>query len=198
MRFVYVFLFLATAVVATAQVRMNLNYDKNWQLTTPDSAFFIRVCIYDTTGAFFAGPVADLYLSGNPQMKGAYVGRMKQGEFTSYYKNGNLESFGEFENDVRVGPWKYYYENGNEKLSLIFSPDSEEPKVIFLKDEDGALMIRNGFGKWKEELMVEGEKIVVTGQYKNSKRDGTWRFYNSKSNKSYVEVFEDGNTLPGT
>ena len=196
-RHTLVFLFMLAPFVTSAQVRLKLNYNKDWKLTTSDSAAFIRICIYDTTNSYFAGPVADLYLNGKPQMKGTYLARKKEGEFTFYYENGNVQSIGEFENDVRVGTWKYFYENGNEKLVLVFSDPDQEPKVVFLKDEDGDLLIKSGFGRWREEVTIEDQKVVITGEYKNSKRDGTWRFYNPTIGRSRVEIFEDGKFVRG-
>jgi hypothetical protein len=45
MRIIPVFLFLLGFVSANAQVRLKLNYNKRWQLTTADSAVYIRALL---------------------------------------------------------------------------------------------------------------------------------------------------------
>src|ERR1041384_5622089 len=110
--YILLFLFASLVVVTNAPVRLKLNYNKFWELTTPDSAAYIRIGVYDTTNSRFAGPVSDLYLTGKPQMTGFYVGNVKSGDFTSYYDNGTTESVGKFENNLRVGVWKFFHPNG--------------------------------------------------------------------------------------
>lgn len=113
--FLLLLLTLTVCTVSHAQIRLRLNYDKDWKLTTPDSAVFIRACIYDTTNAFFAGPVVDMFPNGRLQMKGAYKLMKKEGEFTTYYNNGNVESSGMFQDNVPVGVWKFYNPDGTLK-----------------------------------------------------------------------------------
>jgi TonB family protein len=175
MRFVCVLLFLMSSTTAFAQVRMKLNYNSHWQLTEPDSAVYIRVCIYDTTNAFFAGPVADLYLSGKPQMTGTYKGGKKSGNFTSYFENGQIESTGAFENDLRHGVWRDYYSDGKLKLEVEFFPNGDQPRIMTFNDPDGKPRIQNGTGDWEELVeLVSGEKIFIKGKYKNYNKDGEW------------------------
>ncbi|HEX8059450.1 MAG TPA: TonB family protein, partial [Cyclobacteriaceae bacterium] len=137
MRNILILLLLIASSIANAQVRMKLNYSKDWRLATPDSAVFIRVCFYDTLNHFFTGPVADLYVNGKPQMKGTYRFKKKEGEFASYYENGNTESTGMFENNMRVGVWKTYDADGKLKSEVKFVPGTAQQKVITFNDPSG-------------------------------------------------------------
>ncbi|MEI9919198.1 MAG: TonB family protein [Bacteroidota bacterium] len=169
-----ILLLLLISSPAFAQVRLKLNYNKQWQLTTSDSAAYIRVCIYDTTNAFFAGQLSDLYPSGKPQMTGMYKYKRKAGEFTFYYENGQIESKGIFENDLRAGVWRYYYPDGKLRREIEFFSNGDQPKVITLNDVDGTPLIQNGTGDWSEVVETPAETTVITGHYKNYKRDGKW------------------------
>ena len=164
-RYLPLILLSITTVVANAQVRIKLNYNKKWEITTPDSAVYVRDCMYDTTKAFFSGPVTDSFLNGKPQMTGTYADKVRQGEFTSHFENGAIESVGKFENNKRVGTWKYFYDNGKLKQEIEFFSNEDAPKVITLNAPDGTRMIEKGNGHWQELIQsANGEVIAITGQ----------------------------------
>ncbi len=186
--------FLLYWTAAESQVRMRLNYNKQWELTTPEKTVYIRAGIFDTTSGFFAGPVIDMYLSGKPQMKGSYKQTKKDGEFIFYYPNGNIESTGMFENDNRIGNWKYFHRNGQLKMEAEFIPVlGDEARIHYLSDSLGNKLILNGTGKWIENIQYSnGITATITGEFRNFEKHGTWTFKVSDDKATRVEEFEDG------
>src|SRR5690242_2379998 len=125
-----VFLLLILPLVAESQKIGKFYYNKHWELSNRDSATYVRMCVFDTVNNFFVGLVRDMYLSGKPQMTGAYQGLLKEGQFTTFYENGAIESVGTFIQGRRTGVWKFNYPDGKAKMEIDFS--SVRPKVLFL------------------------------------------------------------------
>ncbi|MEI9919199.1 MAG: TonB family protein [Bacteroidota bacterium] len=194
-RYIILFLFVI-AYSANAQVRLKLNYNKHWELTTPDSAVYIRVCIYDTTAGFFAGPLSDLYLTGKPQMTGMYKYNRKAGAFITYYSNGQIESQGVYENDMRAGVWRRYYPDGKLKSEIEYFSNGAPEKVMTVNDADGNTILQNGKGKWIDFLEYpDGSTVTITGQYKNYLKDGHWTHVRTGKGENVDEWYRDGELL---
>jgi len=167
-------------------------YNKHWELTTKDSAVFIRTCEFDTATQVFTGVVTDEYSSGNPQMTGNYTPNKKEGDFTFFYANGQIESTGKFSRNQRSGLWKYYYPNGNQKMHVEYGNNSK--KIISLTDSIGNLLITDGTGRWTEtyEMYRVPEKIIVTGGFKNYQKHGKWECKLAPRRKMYNETYKNG------
>lgn len=133
--FLTLFLCLVCFGRADAQKLQKFFYNSQWELTTRDSAKYIRMSVFDTLSNFFVGPVRDLFMTGKPQMSGHYNGKLKFGDFTFYFENGKVESAGRFEYNLRVGLWKYYHPNGKPRMEATF--EGGDGKVHFVKDSTG-------------------------------------------------------------
>jgi TonB family protein len=195
----FLLLLVTTPLISQGQVRVRLNYTRDWMLTTQDSAQYIRIGIFDTTNFCFAGTVVDLYRTGQHQMRGNYSRNSKEGEFNFYYSNGKLEATGKFEKNVRAGIWKYFYRNGQPKMEAEFIPVlGDEPRINFLNDSTGKPLLTNGTGKWIEEVTYSnGVTARITGEYKNYEKHGTWTFTVSNDKAIREEEFEDGRFVKG-
>jgi TonB family protein len=186
----------ALPVFAMSQKMGKFFYNKDWELTTRDSAAYVRMCVFDTVANYFTGPVTDMYLSGKPQMKGSYKALKKEGEFTFFYENGIIESIGKFENDTRVGVWKFNHPNGKPRLEVEFFNST---KILALYNETGTTLIDNGKGDWYEEYeeyKVPG-KIIVTGQLRNYQKHGDWICKLSDGRLVYTEEYKYGEFIRG-
>lgn len=189
---------LVLPISAMSQKMGKFFYNKQWELTTRDSATYIRMCVYDTLNHFFAGPITDMFLSGKPQMKGTYKLMKKDGDFTFFYENGVVESRGRFQNDTRVGPWIFNHPNGKLKMEGMFEMWGST-KILSLYDESGVPMIKDGTGKWYEEYEepnVPG-KVIVTGEFRKYFKHGEWTCKLSNGQMRYTEKYDNGEFVGG-
>jgi MORN repeat variant len=193
--------------VSEAQVMRKFFYNNRWELTTRDSASFVRMCGVDTTARFFAGPVRDMYITGKPQMTGTYIfpkepnlrisSYVKEGIFTFYYDNGQIESTGAFKLDRRDGIWKYYHPNGQLKMEVEFAGNNIKPLTLF--DNAGKTLVSNGDGSWLEEYEEPGVKgkVIVTGELKSYLKHGEWTCKLSTGELIYSEKYNRGEYKSG-
>lgn len=191
-------LLIVVPAFAFSQKMGRFFYNKKWELTTRDSATYIRMCVYDTLNHYFAGPVTDMFLSGKPQMKGYYSALKKNGVFTSFYETGVIESTGTFQNDARVGLWTYNYPNGNKKMEVEYTA-WDRAKIISSYSDSGVQLISNGNGAWYEEYEeydVPGT-IIVTGELKNYEKHGTWTCKLSTGEMIYSEEYREEGFIKG-
>ncbi|HMJ69544.1 MAG TPA: TonB family protein [Cyclobacteriaceae bacterium] len=190
-------LILAVSVFATAQKMGKFFYNNQWELTTRDSAAYVRMCVYDTVNHYFAGPITDMYLSGKPQMKGTYKAAKKEGEFTFFYESGVLEAVGSFKEDHRTGPWTFNHPDGKPKMEVDFAGNNA--RIISLYDEDGTSIVKDGNGEWYEEYEEYGVpgKIIVTGELKKYGKHGTWTCKLSNGDLIYTEDYKNGEFVRG-
>ncbi|MEI9919196.1 MAG: energy transducer TonB [Bacteroidota bacterium] len=196
--FIALYFFLAVSS-ANAQVKVTLYYNRGWELTTKDSARYIRTTTYDTLNYYFNGPVEDRFLSGDLQMKGEYVDGLKEGQFTFYYENGHVESTGRFESNARSGVWKYFYRNAKPKAQLEFTPVfGNEPAIKFMNDSTGRQILQDGNGNWFEVVdLPNGGTRTIHGQYKDNEKAGKWTMREMPGKTIIVENFNKGRFLNG-
>jgi TonB family protein len=194
--FVFLLVFLLSHLLR-AQSSYRFYYNKNWVLTRQDSAFYLRICDFDTLLSAFDGTVKDFTNSGKLVMEGKYVHGVKNGAFAFYYPNGQIESTGVFSNNNRDGVWKYFYENGVAKQEIRFADNY--PRVLFYNDSSGTKLLENGNGKWKIEYeqFLFPHKIIVEGQFKDGERTGVWVCRLSNGEYFYKERYNKGQFKSG-
>ncbi len=165
---------IASLTPAVAQEAINLYYNKDWILTSKDSAVFVRKGMIDTEGwPCFDGKVEDFTKEGKLIMTGGYAEGKKNGPFAGYDTTGRKLWEGSYNDDKRVGEWNYYYADGSLKSSMRFV-DSELEVITYL-DSTGKVLVENGTGSWTAEYKeFQGEHIVVRGKFKNYKHDDIW------------------------
>ncbi len=96
----------------------------------------------------------------------------KHGPWKTYYSSGKLKSDGTYKNGIPVGVFKYYYElNGNIKMILKHKGD--------------------GINAYAEVMNEDGIKMAE-GNYKNQRKDGEWKYYNTRGDLSIKESWKDG------
>lgn len=199
MKFITALLLSLVACSAGAQVASKFYYNKHWELTTQDSAIYIRTGSYDTTTGVFNGPIIDSYSNGKQQMTGSVFGNIREGDFSFYFANGQIESTGKFLDNKRSGRWTYYHPNGQERLVVEFAPKNLR-LIVSHKDSTGASLATNGTGTYSEtyELYRVPHKVVVTGSFKNHQKDGTWECHLSNGTKLYCDQYKNGKFVKGT
>jgi TonB family protein len=151
-----------------------LYYNKYWELTVPDSAWYYRDCEIDTINRTFSGSFIDYYADGVKQMEGSYISGKKSGAFSSWFHNGQLESRGNFVDKIQTGIWKYYYPDGRDRQEVRF--DGGGFTVISFYDSTGRQTVAGGTGHWYEyyeEYNLDG-LLLNEGDFTNGKKDGDW------------------------
>ena len=134
-------------------------YNKNWGVTAADKAAYFRLKSKEGKG----WKVKDCYLSGKPQMEGAYSDdscKIKMGAFSYYnekgqlthacnykdgdqdgpdmvyYDNGQLRTKGNYKQGVEVGEWLGYYPSGKPSAISRFKKGEQVSGEFF--NEDGS------------------------------------------------------------
>jgi TonB family protein len=182
----------------SAQIIPRLYYNKQWLLTTRDSASYFRVCVFDTINRVFVGEVNDFTEDGKPVMKGSYKSGKKNGEFTFYFNNGKPKSKGLYQDNQRTGPWKYFYQNGVSRSEVVFEADYAKG-ISFFNDSTGARLFENGNGKWMEEYEEPAfaQLVINEGNIKKGLKDGEWTCHLQDGSLLYTEKYSKGNMLWG-
>jgi TonB family protein len=108
-RFFLLTIFCISILPALAQDTTYYNAD--WEVTVANKASYFRLKWKDGKGC----KVMDCYLSGKPQMEGAYGDdscKTKQGSFSYYSKEGQLNHVCNYKNGDLEGLEMLYYDNG--------------------------------------------------------------------------------------
>jgi hypothetical protein len=144
-------------------------------------------------------------MNGKPQMKGKFQANVKVDTFYFYYPSGVLMTKGAYKDNIRFGIWTNYYENGRIRDRVVFFQDFI--RAIEYYDENGSPRMINGTGEWQTEYYNDfvNEIINVTGEYKDSLRHGTWKFYrrsltpgmNHDKKIECVEEYDNGKFVRG-
>ena len=128
------------------------------------------------------------YRDGSVEKATSYKNNRLDGEYKEYHENGYIRVSGQYKAGKRVGEWKY----GTELRSL--------DKVEYY-NEDGSVLIEyynhNGIVTQVKHIDKTGfetteykncdytiyysnsDQLKVSGQYKNGKKFGSWKHYDS-------------------
>jgi antitoxin component YwqK of YwqJK toxin-antitoxin module len=182
--------------------------DSTWSLTSKEFAAYFRTGILDTKKYTYYGEVKDFYMNGKLQMKGTFVANMKTDTFYFYYPSGNLMTKGCYKDNYRYGIWYEYYDDGRLKNKLAFNNDF----ICALEsyNADGSPQIINGTGHWEADYYEDFTTSLmhVSGDYKDTLRDGTWHYYNTSlvpgiegvsnvKRLECIEEYDNGSFLKG-
>lgn len=181
-------------------------FNKEWLLTSIDSAMYYRISGFNDSVPEYDGIVIDYYLKTDSiQMVGRYKNGYRDGEFQFFFPNGKERFIINYLNNERTGIWKEFYENGNVKIELKYDGDKE--LLIQLNDEDGNTLIK------KNKLDYEFNEtepprhsweipypVIITkrikGKIVNHSRNGKWVVYYNNVNVSTL-IYENGNLIDG-
>lgn len=157
------------------------------------------------------------YENGQLASETTFIDSIKNGESISYYKNGKLlgkcvyrngkihGALTEFHttgylmfkgNQIDgnlVGTATYYYENGKPEKELYYG--NGKAFLVNYWDSSGTQGVINGTGIRKFQDYFDKDKngnhislnVLVVGIYKDSLRNGLWKYYNLVDNKLVLE-----------
>lgn len=114
-----------------------------------------RECLYPPS-ANFTGTCESLYSNGNIQSKTDFLNGLRNGDYREYYKNGQLAASASFFRESYIGECYRYSKDS----SVVF-------KMVLDSTETGYFI----------KYSNDGKRILATGQFKKSFRDGEWSFY---------------------
>ncbi len=151
-------------------VKITFYYNPKWELTTPEKSVFKREASFDLQDMVFDGVYKDYNKENNLINEGFYAHGAKRGIETEYYDDRSIKSTIEFSDwDFviwqMVGPNKVYeVTRGTGKFTI---------PCFYYND----LKFKSG---------------ILTGEFQNGKRVGTWIYLDSKKNKTDVEYYKNG------
>jgi antitoxin component YwqK of YwqJK toxin-antitoxin module len=96
---------------------------------------------------------------------------LKQGEWRKLDAKGNVIYEGQFKNNIPQGLFKYFYEDGKIRTELNYSEDGKTAKAV---------------------NFYPGGKKMAEGSYFETKKDGTWKYYNDLEILSMEEYYQKG------
>lgn len=127
-------------------------------------------------GTYQNGMLAGEYKWINP--KGKVTGTVdffngsRHGMYESFYDSGKLKLRGFYDDGDYSGDWRWYHPDGTLETEGQY-------------DEDGE---KTGHWKWYRESGI----IDSEGDYKEGARNGTFLFYNTKGNLSFIRYYANG------
>lgn len=175
---------------AKSQMKIFLNYNNRWEISTEDIASYFRIAYFDTVNRCFMGKVTDHYPDSSFEMTGFYLNGMKNGLFTFYYPNSTIKKKGNFLNDIQEGDWEYYYSNGQLNQKLHFK-NGDFSLLEFYDSLGNDKMTQNKI-RWNYEFIEHGfmDTIELSGIFKNGLKNGEWiwKWNNGPKimNKTYI------------
>lgn len=195
-------LFLFSAFVLKSQkITDTIFFNKNWEICEKELAVYYRIGTLTVDSFwYYTGPNKDYNLNHQLMMDIVYTEEgYKQGPFSYYYSNGQIQIKGQFHLNEPTGNWTWYYPDGKERAIINFDAGIDNYQFIKYVNEKGETKLENGNGDFEWRFTLKNEPAFgyqMNGHYKNGKRDGSWKFYNIKSDNSLnlalVEKYDEG------
>ncbi len=201
-KLVFALLFFQTAnTTAWSQRSDTLYLNSKWQICEKPFASYYRFgrIVIDTFW-YYTGYIADHYVNDTLEMDGYYssLGE-KNGFFSFYYPDGKLRASGEYINNKMFGVWEYYHRNGNLRLRINYTGDNMNYTVLDFIDSTGKVMTKDSTGTFEMIVQYNPRRANyrLEGEFKNGKREGTWKYYAYIPSKDaeemkLKEVYENG------
>ncbi len=176
-----ILIFLFISHYASSQVKKIVFFDKEWNETTKDKAFYYRSLPLETKNNLIL--IKDYYISGKPQMIG-WADKdnedFLQGEVKWFYENGNLQILSNYRDGNLQGLRKEFYENGNVKLIVNYEDHSRDGEAHFFT-ESGKL---SSTIIYKNRKPYEGTtQCFIT--YKNGIKIKEQLYYENSTQQAY-------------
>ena len=150
--------------------------------------------IINVTGDFI-----DYYVNGNVFLKSTMLNNNLEGMAHYYYENGGIKEEGKYQNNIRKGKWTFYYPNGN--IQKIYEYTDSGPLVLEAYNYAGEATVLDKNGNFKTEFSVylQCDKYEASGQIKNGRKDGVWKFFASPNASLPIstETYKEGNFIKG-
>lgn len=115
------------------------------------------------------------------------------GEVTEFHKTGNLMFKGNQIDGNLIGTATHYYDNGKPESELYYK-DSKVFLINYWNSSNVQQIINgNGLKKFQDYLSKDKNSdhitlnVLVVGTYKDSLRNGLWKYYNLVDNKLVLE-----------
>ncbi len=162
--------------ITSDPVKLTFYYNPNWELTTPEKAYFKREAYFDLQEMVFDGVYKD------------------------YNKENRLIAEGYYAHGTKSGMQTEHFEDQSIKLTIEISTDDF---IIWqLVNDKREYQVAKGTGKFSlryfyffDFYLKQG---ILYGEFQNGKRAGVWNYYDLKKNKTDVEYYEKGKLLKRT
>ena len=205
---ILLFFSLVAASTGSAQkLTDTIFYNEEWKICERPIAEYYRLgTLAIDSFWFFTGPIEDYTMDGRLMMKGNYTpDGYKTGPFEFYYPDGHLQLKGSYSHDKMRGIWSYYYPDGKLKAEVYLPEDQNLFTMLKFVNKEGKTTLENGKGEfewWDNEPDREEDGILnyhyyVQGEYNDTLRTGTWKYYRNSNFSSsptltFKEFYENG------
>lgn len=134
----------------------------------------------------------------------------RHGEWTFYYPESEsgqprqVKAQGSYSFGAKEGPWEYFYPSGELRETGSYSSDQRHGEWVTF-DKYGYVLSEGEYnfgtktGQWHyyypttEADRVQGrERLRAMGQYREGKREGTWKRFDPQGNPAVMAEFFEG------
>ena len=160
------------------------------------------------------GQVKLTYASGTPRQEGYFIQNAQDSIYREWYENGKLTVEGYYKKNKPFAIWKRFYLNGKEESVEEYIDTVNYVKSFWLNDSLHTQKIVNGSGtkltyypngKLKEKYNYEeglrhgsfeewsiGGYLLLTGNFKNERKDGEWKYYYYTGDLEKISHYKNG------
>ena len=164
-----------------------------WQICLKPGASYYRIGAISADSLwFYTGKIRDYYMNGQLEMEGEYSKEgYKDGPFVFYDSSGNVLAKGKFRFDSPKGDW--IYNSGDKKYNLYYPLSGYSFIVLNYTDSSGKNLAKDGHGKFEIDLLdlYNGTPYLLEGNFEDSLRDGTWKYYAKNLDNEYKIRFRE-------
>ena len=164
----------------TAQNQSTVYYlKKSGKFTVKDSAdYLLKMFAPDTNVDKNLFGVREFYLNGKIRLMGNTIDNTAnlkfQGPCVTYFPNGNRMKINQYKNGEPIGDEMEFYPNGRLYNIKTYSAD-KKTLLRQCNDSTGAVLTKNGNGKWITFFDESFGKAYAEGPVIDSLQDGEWR-----------------------
>ncbi|HCW06095.1 MAG TPA: hypothetical protein DGG95_01875 [Cytophagales bacterium] len=169
--------FVCASLVAQQQadhqpVKINFYYNENWELTSSEKSVYKREAFFDLVDMVFEGVYSDYDKGGKLIADGFYSHGIKSGIHTEYSNNNVHKKIEYADNDFTIWEW-----NDGQSEGVKNGTGKFYTSYYYFVNEDGAIKGKQGF---------------LTGEFRNGRRVGKWRYINTHAGSVDEEIYVNG------
>jgi TonB family protein len=170
-----------------------LYYTAAGRITLKEKATYYRIGNFDNNDLKFIGDFTDFYNNDTVFITGSYTkDGKKNGPYKCCYSSGLVYCEGQFLFNEFTGPWNFYYSDGRLNMSIYFRKG--DFIITEFTDSTGTRSLHEGTGKWYKKYIDDmGRECILTGEYKNGRKSGTWKYNLLNTQSGYEEKYDNGN-----
>lgn len=141
-----------------------------------------------------SGSFVSYFESGQKEYEGTAVAGKLEGSYTEWYENGTVGTQSTYQDGHIVGETHSWYDDGSDQFQGTYDDTGMPTGVFTWWAQDGTVLGKATFvnGSAKLTLTTSKGQVLVTGNYVQGKRDGTWTHFYASGNKARLSQLKLG------